>query len=547
MTDKIKQEKKIDTKTLEKIKQKVDLLIKNGSSLDHAISVVCKVNEFNPTTVRNMLNKKFNMEKSVEEEDYKDIKNDEGSYVMLKKNPGKSYEVININNKDNIILMDLDNDSEVKVKEEDIIPIVTETKMKELNEAQYTVSIDNLETTDAETLSQMLSLAGQAEEPAVEEIDTVVDEPVVEPVGEFEPTIPAEMDGPGFEAAEVDSIEEPVDEFPSVEEEPTVDDMGYGVTVDDDMPVVDAEEDVVLPAEETEIVGESVEGEEGLSEDVLVPSEEKEEKEDPLTDGEDKEGMFERMLKVIKPICADCNGDEAELAERINGLYEMGDLSDKEHDYIVTHFDELVGSCEDSTDKDTAARWPNGDEEELKRDVEFEKRMDVKDIADEMKSDDDIEECGDKPVMEEDGDEFDAEIAETLRLAGVQLNEVSDEVAMAGKKDLPMPPIGKANPAAKEDAKSQEPNYKEPATEKAMGYEASKGFEALPNTGCICVKETVDTKKIDAIMETAKHMYAKKDSSEWLALDRRYVEKLIKEGVSYSNASKMLLKAKAGK
>jgi len=539
MTDKIEQEKKIDTKTLEKIKQKVDLLIKNGSSLDHAISVVCKVNEFNPTTVRNMLNKKFNMEKNTEEIDYKDIKNDEGSYVMLKKNPGKSYEVININNKDNIILMDLDNDSEVKVKEEDIIPIVTETKMKELNEAQYTVSIDNLETTDAETLSQMLSLAGQAEEPAVEEIDTVVDEPVVEPVGEFEPTIPATVDGPGFEAAEIDSM--PADDFPSVEEEPTVDDMGYGVTVDDDMPVVDAEEDVVLPAEETEIVGESVEGEEGLSEDVLVPSEEKEEKEDPLTDSEDKEGMFEKMLKVIKPICADCNGDEAELAERINGLYEMGDLSEEEHDYIVNHFDELVADCS------TSEGINPEDEEELKRDEEFEKRMDAKDIADEMKSDDDIEECGDKPVMEEDGDEFDAEIAETLRLAGVQLNEVSDEVAMAGKKDLPMPPIGKANPAAKEDAKGQEPNYQEPATEKAMGYEASKGFEALPNTGCICVKETVDTKKIDAIMETAKHMYAKKDSSEWLALDRRYVEKLIKEGVSYSNASKMLLKAKAGK
>lgn len=531
MTDKIEQEKKIDSKTLEKIKQKVDLLIKNGSSLDHAISVVCKVNEFNPTTVRNMLNKKFDMEKHIEEIDYKDIKNDEGSYVMLKKNPGKSYEVININNKDNIILMDLDNDSEVKVKEEDIIPIVTETKMKELNEAQYTVSIDNLETTDAETLSQMLSLAGQAEQPVMDEpvvTEIPAEEPVVEPVSEFEPTIPAEMDGPGFEAAEVDSIEEPVDEFPSVEEEPTVDDMGYGAPVDD-MPVVDAEEDVVLPAEEDEIVGESVEGEEGLSEDVLVPSEDKEEKEDPLTDSEDKEGMFERMLKVIKPICADCDGDEAELAERINGLYEMGDLSEEEHDYIVNHFDELVADCSASE-----GITPE-DEEDLKRDVEFEKRMDAKDIADEYKSDDDVDES------------FDAEIAETLRLAGVQLDEVSEEVALAGKKDLPMPPIGKANPAAREDAKGQEPDYQEPATEKAMGYEASKGFEALPNTGCICVKETVDTKKIDAIMETAKHMYAKKDSSEWLALDRRYVEKLIKEGVSYSNASKMLLKAKAGK
>ena len=79
------------------------------------------------------------------------IKDSKRIWRSIKKNPGKSYEVININNKDNIILMDLDNDSEVKVKEEDIIPIVTETKMKELNEAQYTVSIDNLETTDGIT------------------------------------------------------------------------------------------------------------------------------------------------------------------------------------------------------------------------------------------------------------------------------------------------------------------------------------------------------------------------------------------------------------
>ena len=57
MTDKIKQEKKIDNKTLGRIKEKVDLLIKNGSSLDHAISVVCKVNEFNPTTVTKLLNR----------------------------------------------------------------------------------------------------------------------------------------------------------------------------------------------------------------------------------------------------------------------------------------------------------------------------------------------------------------------------------------------------------------------------------------------------------------------------------------------------------
>ena len=171
--------------------------------------------------------------------------------------------------------------------------------MKELNEAQYTVSIDNLETTDAETLSQMLSLAGQAEQPVAEEIpmDAGIpgEVPAVDPVMDYEPTIPSTMDGPGFEAAEIDSVEEPAI---------------------DDMPVVDDEENVVLPAEEEidveasvpaeedEIIGEGVEGGEDLSEDVLVPKSEEKEKSDVTTaNKEETEGMFEKMLKIIQQLC----------------------------------------------------------------------------------------------------------------------------------------------------------------------------------------------------------------------------------------------------
>ena len=533
MTD-IKQEKTINSKVLKQIKDKIDRLMDNGSSLDHAISVVCRVNGFNPKTVKEHLDKVYNIEEKTEKADYKDIKNDEGSYVMLKKNPGKEYEVININNKDNIVISDLDNDTELKVKEEEIIPIVTETKMNEkLNEAQYTVSIDNLETTDAETLSQMLSLAGQAEQPVAEEMPM---DPVAEPapVMDYEPTIPSTIDGPGFEAAEIDSM--PTGDFPSVEEEPTVDDMGYGVTVDDDMPVVDAEEDVVLPAQEDEIMGESVEGEEGLSEDVLVPSSEKAEKENPLTDSEN-ESMYEKCARIFNDIVADVGEDEKAIGDRIASLHDMGKISDEQFDCLQTRFNEFFN-----------------DMDELKRDVEWEKRMDAKDIKGEMRTDDDMEECGQQPVKEEE--DFDDEIAETLRLAGVQLNEdtygeITSKEADEGKEDLPMFPIDDANPAAPskdEEAKAQEPDYKETPTEKVMGYDATLGFETPANVGfSLKVSETVNKDKIAAILETAKHMYAKKDSSEWLALDRRYVEKLLKEGVGYTNASKMLLKAKAGK
>ena len=412
---------------------------------------------------------------------------------------------------------------------------------EKLNEAQYTVSIDNLETTDAETLSQMLSLAGQAEQPVATEMPM---DPMAEPapVMDYEPTIPSTMDGPGFEAAEVDSM--PADEFPSPVEEPTVDDMGYGAPVDD-TPVVDAEEDVVLPAEETEIMGESVEGEEGLAEDVLVPSSEKAEKEDPTkADKEIPQGKWDFYFNIFEDIYQQCQGNRDDIINKIYALRDdMGNLSDKEVEYIEDHFDELFNAVKKDSGEDKYEYSPE-EEEELKRDVEFEKMRDAKDIAGEYKYDEPVDECGSTKVTEE----MDAEIAETLRLAGVQLDEVSEEIALAGKKDLPMPPVGKANPAAKEDAKAQEPNYQEPATEKVMGYEATLGFENPANVGLgICVKETVNKDKIASILETARHMYAKKDSSEWLALDRRYVEKLLKEGVGYTNASKMLLKAKAGK
>ena len=61
------------------------------------------------------------------------------------------------------------------------------------------------------------------------------------------------------------------------------------------------------------------------------------------------------------------------------------------------------------------------------------------------------------------------------------------------------------------------------------------------------LESTVKMDRIKAIYETAKAMYAKKEASEWLKLDRRYVEKLIREVVGYTKASQMLMNAKKGK
>ena len=267
----------LNKNVLKQIKEKIEKLVKKGESEERALALICDKNNLPIDEVKDQLDiKHLYIDKS-----YKDIKYGEGSYVTLKKNTEKPYEVININNKDTIILRDLDDNSEIKVSEDEIIPMVTETKMStNLNEAQYTVSIDNLETTDAETLSQMLSLAGQADsglgsdlpvaEPVAEPIPGADLPPMEEPIDtamDFEPTIPSTMDGPGFEAAEVDSIEEPFGEEPAVSaeeelppeedvdinaaaiEEPEMDECGV---VTEDAPLGESAEEVEESTEEIE-------------------------------------------------------------------------------------------------------------------------------------------------------------------------------------------------------------------------------------------------------------------------------------------------------
>lgn len=458
---------KLSKNVLKQIKEKIEKLVKNGESEERALALICDKNNLPIDEVKDQID----LAHLYVDKSYKDIKYGEGSYVTLKKNTEKPYEVININNKDTIILRDLDNNSEIKVSEDEIIPMVTETKMStNLNEAQYTVSIDNLETTDAETLSQMLSLAGQAESGIEEELPTV--EPVAEPipgtdlppmeepapeVTEFEAEIPSTMDGPGFEAAEIDSVEEPFGKEPAVS----------------------AEEE--LPPEE----------------DVSV----------------DTEAVEEPEMDECGPVVT----EDAPLDEGVEEEIEEGCSGKKEEVKPELDDDEKLLQEED----------PEPVEEALFTEA-------------------------DQELTEED---MEKEIAETLRLAGVQLDEVSDEVALAGKEDLPTVAVApNADPTEKEQdgfkpGENQRPDWEEHEIESIVGAESAQQGrpDLIPTPGAIRVECMVSKDRIKAICETAARMYAKKDKSEWLALDRRYVEKLIKEGVGYSNASKMLLAAKAGK
>lgn len=661
-----------------KIKKKVDALIKDGSTKSYAIDAVCRDVGYNhPYKIYKELFPKDSKPNKIECDD---IKTSEGSYVKLKKNPNKVYEVININNKSVIILRDLDDNSEIKVNEDEILPVVMETMMKKnLNETNYNLSIDGLETVDADTLSQILTLAGQAEN---NETSDVVTEPVDTEMdfvqSEFDSpmTMPTEptMDGEPSMSDETSIEATDAEITPSFDE---YEDVGYGF---DDMMTtesVDVKEDVLLDPqsddetynaerkeshekEELEeayngnydtlksaILHNEVSDEEAISAllDMGEATDEEEAKDiissikadnemiDDIEEtnvvednvetynvyefngdeclGTRNASSWEEAEKIAKEIYnggsdaiiagVDVNGEEIDLGEKgefikaneeiVESDMDMGDIdmSDIE-DIDMSESEEIVDGeeiIEEETNNVSNKSLKNklinivssngfDDSESCyymfdcmspKSKQEFLTKYDYEDIGyaydadrglaykliDNM-NDEELLKCQEllnrymnsgEEIIEEET-KFDDEIAECLRLAGVELNEVSDKDALKGKKDIPQvvghkTAFTKAKQNGFKPGENQRPNYKCVKTKDVMGKKASEGTARPMN-----IAEMVNKSKIESICETASKMYAKKDHKEWLALDRRYVEKLIKEGVSYSNASKMLLKAKKG-
>lgn len=505
---------KIDTIVLDLVRKKVQKLVDAGATKTYAVTTVCDDMNLNPQIIMKQC---YPNEKPAEIKRH-DVKSSEGSYVVFKNNPNKPYEVINNNNKENITVRNLDDNSELKTKEEELLPVVTETMMnKKLNEANYNLSIDGLQTMDADTLSQILTLAGQAEdgdgvaeEPMVSEIPTEM------PMGDemdFEPTLSADFDGPGFEAAEIDNMEDPM----SVEDP------------DANVPAIDAE--IEEPTDEFEDLGAYEQyplGESKMDEDVLLDPKSDDETYNAHKDDE-KEALEEAYNGNFETLRNEILNNEISSDEAIAALLDMGEASDEEEAL------DIINGIKEEAFFD--------DEDEFK-DIENGNDSEEVEEAEEIVGGEELTE--NEEEMIEESDDFDAEIAECLRLAGIELNEVSDEDATKGKKDLPNV-VGKKTAFSKAEkdgfkpGENQRPDYRCVKTKDVMGKKSTEGFAKPMN-----IAEMVSKKKIESICETASRMYAKKDHSEWLALDRRYVEKLIKEGVSYSNASKMLLKAKKG-
>ena len=142
--------------------------------------------------------------------------------------------------------------------------------------------------------------------------------------------------------------------------------------------------------------------------------------------------------------------------------------------------------------------------------------------------------------VDSDHDDLDSDIDECLKNAGVQLDEatvrptiVTDESSFANKPNKALKP---------EDKKTVEKKTVDTAT---FGKDASEGFKEPLN--CIKCEAVSPKEKIKAIYETAKTRYANADKSQWNALDRRYIRKLIESGCGYTRASKIILEAKKKK
>ena len=669
---------KISKQELIKIKNSVKKLVDNGSTKMYAVSTIASQNNINPKQLMNLL---FQTNKSTKQE-YNDIKTSEGTYVVLNDDPNKQYEVISITNKDSIVLRDLNTNETIKVKEEEILPVVMENIMKkQLKEANYNLSIDGLETVDAEKLSQILSLAGEAENGTTMEnsdviytddknayanpdMDTAVVptdsldtndymDGTISPMDDvdnmnvFEPEMDIHDDMGGYEYEDYEQF--PVTESKMDEDvllDPQSDDETYNAqrkndeseemlseddmgTEDVNMEVVDklydiiinngkySIEDIINGDEETpdemDFVfkyGPTIPGFNGkhfreycriitdrLNDAYVCPncSEIWDKHEckncgyNPSEDEYDEYDEYDELLDSIigdgfdesveneelthkTPIMEDNIGTSGVKQEVVDKLYDIivnngkysiediingGDETPDAMDFIFKYghtipgydgklFDEYARIIYDRLDDDYPV-CPNCSEIWDKHECEnCGYNPSEEDEYDEM-DDFVIGDVFDESV-ENDNTNVDKEIAECLRLAGVELNEVSEEKATKGKKDLPQvvghkTAFSKAKQNGFKPGENQRPNYKCVRTKDVMGKESTEGFKQTLDVSKVCCNES----KIKSICETATGMYAKKDHSEWLALDRRYIEKLINEGVCYTKASKMLLKAKAGK
>lgn len=586
-------------------------LINNGSSITQAISVVCQQYHINPNIIYNEFYKKA--DKTVKDNSIRPEEIRVGDIVTLNGDSLENhYEVININNKSDIILRNADDNTQISASESEITPVITENKMNKLNEAQYNISINGLETEDADALSQMLSLASQAENSSTISDPMLADplsmggmanEPMMNDTEMEEPTEPEESmnsmeigmpssifddsgDDINFDEelpndteivdAEVSDagMEEPMNDMETSDdmnipaEDMSMDDMmdnGMYDEVDEDVVLDPSQKDSTVVASEkindSEIDEElemlmretfDIAGVEDLNFDKLNESEENV----PGDDFIDDDGTLEETPQLDFAHDMVDDSEQEENAEEIVGEADGDDIEDWQYDEYQddvalangSYGNEEIADLYDVISDQMGEEFFSDEEDDgyRIRDAIIDFGREILDNFDEDKVDEyytKLKQMYNEKNKDIIDDELDEHINAILRNAGVQINEADDDVAVNTNVGEP---VTDESLFANDDENEQgnEPDYHEVDTT-TFGKEASEGMKENPLT--MTFESTINKKKIKSIYETAKSMYKKYDANDWLKLDRRYIEKLILEGVGYSTASKMLLDAKKGK
>ena len=590
-------------------------------SISKTVDLTSLENGVNPHTIYKDVFKKVDNDTP---NDFPTEKISVGDIVYINGNPSEQYEIISINNKNNIVIKNLSTNEVIDTNEKNIKKIMENIDMakKKINETQYSVSINGLETTDANALSQMMSAAAQADSgnadvggmdmtstpelptPEMGAMDPAVNEPItsVESIPPAEDSVETFDEEPSFEDSDIEGMD---DELPTDVENPLDNPEPEMDSFEDDFePVADDiefDEEITPTEDELEMdIEEPVENDLGINESQLNKSRSDTEQLDEYTTNLDKvdprvlQELYDVIIEVRGPeFLADDN--EVDYEEVVDAVKDFGnEIEGFDPKYVNEYAYKLKEKCSEEyccpncgvyNENGLDSECPNcgynpneDDEEEINEDIllpkatedetfvakkklENDKEEDeeserisesmdalIKSILEsaDAKSEqeiyaEEISEADEEILDEEDNDEFDVEISEALRNAGVKpLKEsivkptiVTDESSFANKPNKALKP---------EDKKTVKKKTVDTAT---FGKDASEGFKEPLN--CIKCEAVSPKEKIKAIYETAKTRYANADKSQWNALDRRYIRKLIESGCGYTRASKIILEAKKKK
>lgn len=298
-------------------------------SISKTVDLTSLENGVNPHTIYKDVFKKVDNDTP---NDFPTEKISVGDIVYINGNPSEQYEIISINNKNNIVIKNLSTNEVIDTNEKNIKKIMENIDMakKKINETQYSVSINGLETTDANALSQMMSAAAQADSgnadvggmdmtstpelptPEMGAMDPAVNEPItsVESIPPAEDSVETFDEEPSFEDSDLEGMD---DELPTDVENPLDNPEPEMDSFEDDFePVVDDiefDEEITPTEDELEMdIEEPVENDLGINESQLNESRPDKEQLDEYNTNLNK--VDPRVLQELYDVIIEVRGPE---------------------------------------------------------------------------------------------------------------------------------------------------------------------------------------------------------------------------------------------